>query len=162
MLVSLKHLTTSAAAEGKGQYGQRDTEIQEFQPEEMELHLSGSTSSPKKAECRQAKRGRCPQDMGVMEFGGTAGARGQREGPGSLAQTTHGDKGAGSQQANWGEGGTDTTLAPWQAGVTQQQHMGFPGVKWNTRSRDRDTNSGPSSGVTAGAGDLKYWNKKNG
>lgn len=61
-----------------------------------------------------------------MEFGGTVGTGDRGKSQGGCHEQLMVTREPGSHQASWGEGGTDTTLSPWQAGVAQQWHTGVP------------------------------------
>lgn len=72
------------------------------------------------------QEGQVSQDTGGMEFGGTAGTGDRGKGHGTSHEQLMVTRKLGSHQASWGEGGTDTTLAPRQAGVAQRWHTGVP------------------------------------
>lgn len=69
--------------------------------------------------CTQAKRGRCSQDIGRMELGGTA-----RAGARDRAWNEH--HRVTRELKVTGQAGVRVGLAPRQPGVPQQWHTGVP------------------------------------
>lgn len=166
VLVSLKHLTRSAAAEGKGCDGQRDTEIQGSQPEarycRVLLYFLIKLSAGR-AHVQTNQEGQMLTGHGWDGIWRHSRDRGQRERPWSLSWTTHSDKGIWKSpgQLGWGWDWHNTGTTAGRCG-TAMAHGGS--LVWNgTEGAMMGTQTQGQALVSLpGVGDLKYWNKRDG